>query len=113
MGGAAAGQQRANHIQHQRQTGTLPVADGQRASGNFDGRSISRELSRSVAVLNVEGFPLQLDQSLVWRTGDLSPAATTFRDYLLGYGQRAVAHLSEPNGIGEASLESEPALDPA
>ena len=53
--------------------------------------ALSRELSRSIAFLNVEGFPLRLDWSLVWRTNDLSPAAAAFRDYLLGPGHEVVA----------------------
>src|SRR6202521_5599101 len=48
IGGAAAGEQRADHIQLQRQTRTLPVTDGQRAFRCFDGRRVSREPSRSV-----------------------------------------------------------------
>jgi DNA-binding transcriptional LysR family regulator len=71
---------------------------------------LSRELSQSVTVLNVEGFPLQLNWSLVWRTDNLSTAAATFRDYLLGYGHRTV---TQPNALDRDSREPEVALHPA
>jgi len=53
---------------------------------------LSRERSRSLAVLNVEGFPLQLNWWLIWRADGLSAAASTFRDYLLRYWDKASAH---------------------
>ena len=54
---------------------------------------LSRELSATVAVLNVEDFPLRFNRSLVWRTNELSPAACTFRDYLLGYWCKSAPQL--------------------
>jgi LysR family transcriptional regulator, low CO2-responsive transcriptional regulator len=48
----------------------------------------SRELSQTIAILDVEGFPLRLNWSLVWRTDDLSTAGCALRDYLLGDAAR-------------------------
>lgn len=56
---------------------------------------LSRELSRRVAVLDVEAFPVRSSRSLIWRTNDLSPAACTFRDYVLGYGHSTVPRLPD------------------
>ena len=53
----------------------------------------SRELSRSVAVLNVEGFPLRLNWSLIWRADELTSAAATLRDYLVRYQHKTAAGL--------------------
>ena len=66
---------------------------------------LSRELPGRVAVLDVEAFPVREDRSLIWRTGDLPPAACTFRDYLLGrsHGPAAQpANLSLTAGAGLA-----------
>ncbi|HTE86162.1 MAG TPA: LysR family transcriptional regulator [Dehalococcoidia bacterium] len=74
---------------------------------------LSRELSQSVAVLDVEGFPLRLNWSLVWRTDDLSPAGCAFRDHLLGGRRRPVAPQPEMRRIGDISPGTAVALNRA
>jgi DNA-binding transcriptional LysR family regulator len=51
------------------------------------GALLWHELLNRVAVLDVEGFPVRSNRSLIWRTEDLSPTARLFRDYLLGFGR--------------------------
>jgi DNA-binding transcriptional LysR family regulator len=70
----------------------------------------SRDLSQSIEVLDVEGFPLRLSWSLVWRTDDLSPAAAALRDYLLGdaarSGIRSEAFRNESAAYAAASMDA-------
>jgi DNA-binding transcriptional LysR family regulator len=69
---------------------------------------LSREMPRGLAVLNVTGFPLPLEWSLIWRGQDLSPAASIFKDYLLQYRHKNAARLPSPQKspptTGEAEL---------
>ena len=57
---------------------------------------LAREQPRTFAVLNVQGFPLRLNWSVIWRANELSAAATTFRDYLLHHYQDLASAIS-PN----------------
>jgi DNA-binding transcriptional LysR family regulator len=73
---------------------------------------LSRELSQSIAVLKVEGFPLRLNWSLVWRTGDISPAACKLRDHLLGESHRPSAPRMGLTRSGDVSSAPAPVLNP-
>jgi DNA-binding transcriptional LysR family regulator len=62
---------------------------------------LAREQPRSFAVLNVKGFPLKLNWSVIWRANELSAAATTFRDYLLHHYEEMAVETA-PAGLSSA-----------
>lgn len=57
---------------------------------------LSREMPRGLAVLKVEGFPHALKWSVIWRDGELSVAASAFKDYLMRYRHETAPRLLAP-----------------